>query len=195
MAMRSADFRRLGLPTLWRTTLSDDLSLSQTVKKAGLNVMFVPGCLVPSYEATTWSQLYEFCRRQFLITRIYAPLTWWLGFLSNLGSVVGLWGTAALAGYAWTIGTRYALFYTTVPILFLAGQIIRAILRQSMIVRMFREHAPSVHPAVVADILGCWFWSMVQLVFMISSAFGRTIRWRGIRYRLLSPTQIEIMRD
>jgi cellulose synthase/poly-beta-1,6-N-acetylglucosamine synthase-like glycosyltransferase len=75
MAVRAADFRRLGLPNLWKNTLSDDLSLSQTVKKAGMTVMFVPHCLVASYEATTWPQLYEFCRRQFLITRVYAPLT------------------------------------------------------------------------------------------------------------------------
>jgi len=195
MAMRAADFHRLGLPSLWKNTLSDDLSLSQTVKKAGMNVMFIPACLVASYEATTWSQLYEFCRRQFLITRIYAPLTWWFGFLSNLGSVAGFWGTAALAGYAWAIGAEHLALYTAVPIIFLAGQVMRAILRQSMIVRLFREHAPSVRPAVIADILGCWFWSVLQLVFMISSAFGRTIRWRGIRYRLISPTQIEVLRD
>jgi len=195
MAIRAADFRRLGLPSLWENTLSDDLSLSQTVKKAGMYVVFVPRCLVASYEATTWSQLHEFCRRQFLITRIYAPLTWWLGFLSNLGSVAGSWGTAALACYAWAIGAKHLALYTAVPIVFLVGQLIRAILRQSMIVRLFREHAPSVRPAVIADILGCWFWSVLQLAFIISSAFGRTIRWRGIRYRLVSPTQTEVLTD
>jgi hypothetical protein len=30
-------------------------------------------------------------------------------------------------------------------------------------------------------------------VLLLSSAVGRTIRWRGIRYRLLSPTQIRIL--
>jgi hypothetical protein len=28
---------------------------------------------------------------------------------------------------------------------------------------------------------------------MISSAFGRTIRWRGIRYKLISPTRTVIL--
>jgi len=30
---------------------------------------------------------------------------------------------------------------------------------------------------------------------MISSAFGRTIRWRGIRYRLIGPNQTQILDD
>lgn len=193
MAVRAADFRRLGLPELWKNTLSDDLSLSQAVKKAGMIVTFVPGCLAASCEFTTWSGLYEFCRRQFLITRVYAPMTWWLGLLSSLGSVVGFWGTAALACYAWAISADYRLFYTAVPVLFFLGQLIRGILRQAMIVRLLREHAPSAKPAIIADVLGFWFWSVLQLTFVMASAFGRTIRWRGIRYRLVSPTQTEIL--
>ena len=195
MAVRAADFRRLGLPELWKHTLSDDLSLSQAVKKDGMIVTFVPMCLAASHESSTWSKLYEFCRRQFLITRVYAPMTWWLGFLSSLGSVLGLWGTAALAGYAWAVGTNHLLLYTAVPILFFIGQLVRVILRQAMIVRLLREHAPSVKPAIVADVLGFWFWSVLQLIYIVSSAFGRTIRWRGIRYRLVSPTQTEVLAD
>lgn len=195
MAIRVADFRRLDMPRLWEHALSDDLSLSQAVKKAGMHVIFVPGCLAASYESTTWSGLYEFCRRQFLITRVYAPLTWWLGFLSSLGSVLGLWGTAALAGYAWTIGAEHLLFYMAVPILSFASQLVRIILRQSMVVRVLQEEVSSVRPAILADILGFWFWSILQLVFILASAVGRTIRWRGIRYRLISPTRTEILPD
>jgi len=195
MAVRREDFRRLGLPALWENALSDDLSLSQAVKKAGMNVVFVPACLAASYESTTWSRLYEFSRRQFLITRVYAPQTWWLGLLSSLGSVVGFWGTAALAGYAWALGAEHLLLCAAVPIVFFVGQLIRVILRQSMIVRLFREYAPSVRPAIIADVLGFWFWSILQLLFISSSAFGRTIRWRGVRYRLVSPTQTEILLD
>jgi len=195
MAVRVADFRRLGLPALWERTLSDDLSLSQAVKKAGMSVIFVPSCLVASYESTTWGQLYEFCRRQFLITRVYAPLTWWLGLLSSLGSVLGLWGTAALAAYAWTIGAPHRLFYLAVPVLSLVSQLVRVLLRQSMIARLLGEQALSTRLATYADVLGFWFWSLLQLIFILSSAWGRTICWRGIRYRLTSPTDIEILSD
>jgi len=193
MAVRVADFRRLGLPKIWKSTLSDDLSLSQAIRKAGLKVAFVPGCLAASYESTTWAGLWEFGRRQFLITRIYAPATWWLGLLSSLGSVVGLWGSASIALYARSIGAGPMGLYAGVPVVFFAGQLCRVILRQSMIARILHRHAGRMKTAKLADLLGFWFWSLLLLAFIIASAFGRTIRWRGTRYRLISPTETEIL--
>jgi len=67
MAIRVNVFRKLGLDKIWSKTLSDDLSLSVAVKKAGMIVAYVPACLVASHEATTWPELFEFSRRQFLI--------------------------------------------------------------------------------------------------------------------------------
>jgi hypothetical protein len=43
--------------------------------------------------------------------------------------------------------------------------------------------------AGAADVLGFWLWSILMLLLIVSSAFGRTICWRGIRYRLLSATE------
>ncbi len=79
MAIRLDTFRQIGLEKIWSKALSDDLSLSYAAKKAGLKVTFVPACLVASYQATSWAELFEFGRRQFLITRISAPGTWLFG--------------------------------------------------------------------------------------------------------------------
>jgi len=193
MAIRIEDFRRLGIPELWPNTLSDDLSLSRAVKRAGMKITFVPECLVASFESTTWPKLCEFGRRQFLITRVYAPLTWWLGLLSSLGSVAGFWGGAAMAIHAARHHTGHLLLCAAIPCLFLAGQIFRAVLRQLTAGQVLKEHLPQLLPAALADILGCWLWSIVLLASMLSSAFGRTIRWRGIRYRLISPSQTVIL--
>ncbi len=43
--------------------------------------------------------------------------------------------------------------------------------------------------ACAADVLGFWLWSILMLLLIVSSAFGRTVCWRGIRYRLLSATE------
>ncbi len=193
MAIRIENFRRLGIPEVWSNTLSDDLSLSRAVKRAGLKVIFVPECLVASFESTTWARLFEFGRRQFLITRVYAPWTWRLGLLSSLGSVAGFWGGAAVAIYAASHHTDHVLLCSAIPCLFLAGQLIRAVLRQLTAGQVLKTHVLRLFPAAMADILGCWLWSIVLLVLMISSAFGRTIRWRGIRYKLISPTQTVIL--
>ncbi len=190
MAVRVDVFRRLGLDKIWPKALSDDLSLSTAVKKAGLKVAFVPACLVASHESTTWRKLFEFSRRQFLITRIYAPKTWWFGLCSCVYSVLGIWGAAGLAIYAVMIQHRNLNLFTLVPVVFFVNQLGRAILRQTTAEKLLQHECRAMRAACLADILACWLWSLLLLFFIISSAFGRTIVWRGIRYKLLGPTEI-----
>jgi len=186
MAIRVDVFRQVGLDKIWPRALSDDLSLTYAIKKAGLKVAFVPACLVASYESTTWRQLFEFGRRQFLITRASRPCTWWFGLCSSLYSILGLWAGAGLAVYAATRNFEFsaAPLFVAIPVVFFAGQLTRAILRQKMISRLLKEDLPQMKVAMAADILGFWAWSLLLLSFIISSAFGRTILWRGIRYKI-----------
>jgi len=196
MAIRVDVFRRLGLDKIWPKALSDDLSLSFAVKKAGMKVAFVPACLVASYNSTTWAELFEFARRQFLITRVGAPGTWWFGLCSSLLSVLGLWGGVALALYAATqlsvLNWQLAII-VAVPVVFFTSQMIRAILRQKMISRLLEGDLSKMKAACTVDVLFFWLWSPLTLFFIISSAFGRTIQWRGIRYKLLGPTETVVI--
>ena len=239
MAIRVGVFRKLGLDKTWQKVLSDDLSLSGAVKKAGMRVAFVPACLVASHEATGWRELFEFGRRQFLITRVSAPATWWFGLFSGLYSVLGLWGGAALALYAAKVRSPHVLLFAAVPIIFFVGQLTRAVLRQRMarkildgstspfdairaslttssrlpisnschedtvavpmdermmddgrfVLRHSSLVARRMRAACWADCLAFWLWSLLLLLLVVSSVFGRTICWRGIRYKLLSATQ------
>lgn len=189
MAIRVQVFRRLGLDKLWQRTLSDDLSLSRAVKKAGMKVAFVPACLVASHEAIRWRELLEFGRRQFLITRVSAPKTWWFGLSSGLYAVLGVWGAAGLAIYAAEIQQPNLVLFATVPVVFFLSQLFRAILRQKMACKLFPHERRAMRVACAADVLGFWLWSLLLLLMIVSSAFGRTICWRGIRYRLLSATE------
>ena len=189
--MGTETFRELGLDKLWVTAVSDDLCLSSTVKKAGLKIMYVPACLVASYEHTTWPKLFEFARRQFLITRVTMPGAWVFALFCSVYTLVGLWGTAAVAVSAIVAEHPYALFYTSVPVLFFAGQLIRSILRQKMIAKLLPADAENMKAAAMVDILGNCIWSWVLLGCIISSAFGRTITWRGIRYKMITGTETE----
>ncbi|MBN2593221.1 MAG: glycosyltransferase family 2 protein [Sedimentisphaerales bacterium] len=190
MAIRVNVFRKLGLDKIWPKSLSDDLSLSVAVKKAGMVVAFVPACLAASHEVTTWRQLFEFVRRQFIITRFSAPKTWLFGLFSGLYSVLGIWAAAGLTIYAWAIGHENLLLFTAVPAVFFVSQLIRAILRQRMAGKLLEQERHKMRAARAADILGFWLWSILMLILIISSAFGRTICWRGIRYKLLGPNEI-----
>ena len=194
MAIRVEVFQKLGLDKIWPRALSDDLSLSRAVKKAGLKVAFVPACLVASHEETTWPKLFEFGRRQLLITRVNYPKTWWIGFFSVFYTVLGLWGTAAMAVYAVTTGKGNPAFFIAVPVVFFVSQMFRAILRQKMIVQLLQEESGKLKAARMADILFFWAWSLLFLAFIISSTIGRTITWRQIRYKLLGPNETIIVR-
>ncbi|MFC1635314.1 glycosyltransferase [Planctomycetota bacterium] len=189
MAIRVEVFRELELDKIWPKVLSDDLSLTSAVKKAGLKVAFVPACLVASYERATWRSLFEFSRRQFLITRLSTPRVWWIGLLSSLYSVLGTWGAAALAIYAAMIQHDKLPIFVAVPVVFLVSQLARVILRQRMARKLLAQERRAMRAAYVADILAFWFWSLLLLFLIVASAFGRTICWRGIRYTVLGPTE------
>jgi cellulose synthase/poly-beta-1,6-N-acetylglucosamine synthase-like glycosyltransferase len=196
MAIRVEVFREIGLDKIWPKTISDDLSLSHAVKKAGKKVEFIPACLVASYESTTWPKLFEFAHRQFLITRVTAPRTWWFGLVSSLYSILGLWAGSAFAIYAAVKSSSIdyqLLILLAVPVSFFAGQLSSAILRQKMISRLLEKDWPKLKLACAADILFFWVWSLLLLFLIISSAFGKTICWRGTHYKLLGPSETIIV--
>ncbi len=193
MAVRAETFRRIDLESIWKKSISDDLSLSYAIKKAGMKIIFAPGCMVASHEKTTWSGLFEFARRQFVITRVTIPRTWWFGMFCIVYSLLGVWATSAVAIYAAVLNLELLGLYAFVPVMFITGQLCRAVIRQKMIKQLLPEDAAKMKPAAVADIAGTFIWSWVMFVFVFSSAFGRTITWRGVRYKLLGPTETRVM--
>ena len=179
MAIRAETFRQIKLDQIWKRAISDDLSLSYAVKKAHKKIIYAPGCLVASYEKTTWRGLFEFARRQFLITRVTVPGTWWFGLGSSIYSLAGFWGGMVITIFAALGSGKLLVLYAAVPIIFLAGQVCRSILRQKMITKLLPEDAHKMKPAMVADILGNCIWSWVLFVCIAASAFGRTITWQA----------------
>lgn len=190
MAVRVDVFQRLGIDKIWQRAISDDLTISREVKKAKLKVVFVPACLVASFEQTDWRSLFEFARRQFIITRMTTPEIWWFGFLGGMFSVFGLWGFAGLALFSWLKGTNDWHIFLTAAMVFLAGQVTGAFLRQRMIFKLLSAEAAKMRTAAMADIIGSPLWSLILFVCIASSAFGRIIKWRGVRYKLTGPTEV-----
>jgi len=195
MAIKVKTFRDLGLDKIWQKAVSDDLSLSIAVKGAGKRVEFAPGCLVVTNESTSWSKLFEFGRRQFIITKVMAPRTWLFGLVSSSCSVLGLWGGIALTIHSAITRNPHIRLFAFVPALFFAMQLTRAILRQNMAAKLFEEHWPKLKTAAIVDLVFFWLWPAIILVLILSSAFGRTIRWRGIRYKLLSPNETIVLKS
>ena len=192
MAMRVDTFRKLGIEKIWSKALSDDLSASMAAKRAKMTIVFVPKCLVASYETTNLKRLFEFGRRQFVITRIYAFRTWLTGLACMIYSLGGLWGTLAAAFCLASAGHGRNLYFA-VPAVFFVCQFFRAVLRQRIASVIFRQDLRRLKIVMAADILFFWMWSIILFGVILFSAAGNTITWRGIRYRLISPEETEII--
>lgn len=195
MAVRAEDFRRLDIAKIWQTALSDDLSLSLAVKRAGLKVVFVPACMATSFEDTNWPKAFEFVRRQFLITKVFSPGTWLFSIISMTGSMFMTWGTIGAAMYAAGNGLENLWFFILVPVVSVASQFARACIREYVANKLLREQVPNMKLSVISDILLFWVWSIILWVLIVSTSFGRTIRWRGIRYKMIGPANTVILRD
>ena len=195
MAVKVKTFHEIKLDEIWSNALSDDLSLSVAVKKARKKVAFVPACIVPSHTQTSWSGLFEFATRQFRITRIYAPITWLMGVVSNVYSLAGLWLTLIIFICAVIDKKPFTFLYLIVPLSFLVGQAVRSVLRQKMVAAVLTEEKQNMKSAAVADIAGNCIWSWLLFVCIVASAFGKKITWAGITYIMKSSTKTIVIRN
>jgi cellulose synthase/poly-beta-1,6-N-acetylglucosamine synthase-like glycosyltransferase len=202
MAIRQDVFTKIGLKQIWEKALSDDYAVTYAVRKNGYKILFVPSCLVASHLSTTWKEVFEFCNRQLLITRVSAPGMWWFGLASSLMSILGPWGSLGLTITSalnqsnfnqWGLSLPWWPVWTVFTVAFFGSQAIQAMVRQAMIKQILGENGPSLEKARHADIQFFWIWSFVLTGSFLASAFGRTICWRGIRYRLLGPTEVAIL--
>lgn len=194
MAIRRETFYEIGLDKLWAKSISDDLTLSYALRKANLKIRFAPSCLVASYEETSWAKLFEFARRQFLITKVMTPKVWFFGLVSAFYNFAGLWCSLAAALVLFCTQAKLtASLLLVVFIVFWAGQTTRAFLRQKLAKQLLTKDADSISKISVYDYLLNPIWSVVILLLFFSSVFGRKITWRGITYHLKGPEETEII--
>jgi len=192
MAVRRDVFESLGVAKVWSEALSDDYTLSYLVKKAGKKIAYVPACLVASYEKTTWHAFFEFARRQFLITRVTMPWTWAFGLFASTHAVTGLYGFGSAAIVLFLNGQKSWLWAAAVFMTFLLTQLVLATARQAVIIKLLPNEEEKLKCAKWFDIVLSPVLSVILWAVIISSAFGRTIKWRGIKYKLLGPTRTVI---
>lgn len=178
----------------WQGTLSDDYRASKALRRAGLRVAFEPACLVASPVRHTWPSLFEFARRQYLITRVYAPGLWWLALSGELIFNTALWGGLYLITRRLLANEPAGWMTVSVAVLYgLAA--LRAAVRQSYALFRF----PSLHAQLLRTArLDVWaqpLLGLCNLGLILSSGFGRRIRWRGIRYLLDRPQRTIILTE
>jgi len=179
MAVRRATFEQLDILKMWNGALSDDYAMTLAIRRSVKRIVFVPECLIPSYGGCRWGELLEFTTRQLVITRVHDP---------------NLWGTVMVAQTLFNIAFWGALFLPAPHILVAVGLYLfaglKSHLRHQAVATVLPTEALSKSSAAYALLS-----PVTALLFeynLIRSMLTRRIFWRGIRYRLVSPTRTVI---
>ncbi|AQQ09438.1 N-glycosyltransferase [Sedimentisphaera cyanobacteriorum] len=186
MAIRKELFYKLELHKIWQTCVSDDLTLSLQVLKAGYRIRYSPLCMVASYEAFTWKRLFDFIYRQLMITRVTSPIVWILGVIAAMFSVFGSWGALIYGLYALANSLPSAYYALGTSLIFFSAMCVRAYWRQKTMQNLLYRYREDIQKYSIYDITLSSIVSLFMIVFLFVSAFGRTITWRGVRYKMIS---------
>lgn len=191
-AIRREMFERAKVLEAWEGAVSDDWALTNALERAGLRILFVPECLAPTVGDVTLEQLVEFTNRQLILTRVYSPRRWGLAGLAHLSYCVTLlYATFTIfarmfSGFSWA-----GLFLLTFLIVLLSAAkgAFRITALQDILPdwRGKIDQISWIWVALAPLVPGLFFWNF------IISAFERRIRWRGIRYELVSDTQTRVL--
>jgi cellulose synthase/poly-beta-1,6-N-acetylglucosamine synthase-like glycosyltransferase len=193
-AIRRKTFDDVGVLEAWSGALSDDFAMTSALEAAGLPIIFCPECLAATIHPWTGSQLLEFTNRQIQITKAYSPRRWRMGALAHLSYSITLvfallyTFNTMVEGDPWL---QLALMIMVIPLLAAMKGAIRTIAVNELLPEQrtrLREWG--------------WVWSLLAPIvpFLFSwnfiiSLVSKRIRWRGIRYELVSTNETRIVRN
>jgi cellulose synthase/poly-beta-1,6-N-acetylglucosamine synthase-like glycosyltransferase len=193
-AIRRSVFEAIGVLDEWRTSISDDYSLTHSLERAGRSVFFVPECLTVSFVETDMSGLFEFTNRQILITRVYAQKIWRAAAATHLLYCVTVVLGLALA-IRELINERLALHIAALTFFILLLSAIRASLRVVAVTEMLPGSRAQIMSQAWVNIALPAAIPFLYLMNFAHSLLTRKIRWRNIHYELISSNQTRIIGD
>ena len=191
-AIRRSFFDQAAVLEEWQHSVSDDYSMTAALQRRNLPIVFLPECLTASYVETDFPGLMEFTNRQILITRVYSPKTWLIAGLIHL-----LFCATILLGIVVTLKNSFtghpALQFAALTFLPLLLSALRGAIRVVAVQEVLQPLKSQVqNQSWVHLILGTAIPFLYAANF-VASLLTRTIRWRGIRYELVSAQQTRIV--
>lgn len=192
-AIRRRTFDDAQVLEAWTGAVSDDFAMTSALNRAGKTIVFCPECLAATPHPWTGTDLLDFTTRQIVITRVYAPKRWLLGMLSHLSYSLTLVYAAVvvlaemIAGDPWG---QLALVTLAIPLL--------AAMKGAIRTMAVNELLPEWKGK-----LSEWGWVWLALAPIVPFLFSwnflqslltKRVRWRGIRYELISPNSTRILK-
>jgi len=203
MAITYVNFKKAHVAEAWDKAADDDLSMTTAVKKLGLDVRFVPQCLVASDGDAGLGEIIEWTNRQLILTKVYYPPLWRKAIMRAL--ILAFWLVAVLVcayqaivqdDYLSKLAGCMGLSLLLIEIIFLvqAQKLWRQVLfadgtkdaQQEKIAQAYKQSfMKSIWMLPLAHCLLPWI--------TLNSLLTNRIRWRGVTYELKSPTETIIV--
>ncbi|MCO6459143.1 MAG: glycosyltransferase [Pirellulaceae bacterium] len=189
-ALDRETFDRHGVAAAWQDKLTEDVVATRVLWQAGLQVTYEPGCLCASPLDVDFRQAIAFMRRQFFLVRVYAPTMWILGLVFSSILQLGLLASLLATGIAICAGSpQWWVPAVSLGALYGCG-VARAWLRQNAAGHVLSELREKLTAERWFDILAGPICGLAGWLVMLSSAFGHSTVWRGIRYTLNRDGQV-----
>lgn len=192
-AIRKTMFDDVHVLEAWSGAVSDDFALTAALEAQGKEIIFCPECIAPTLHPWTGKDLVEFTNRQISITRVYSSKRWWLGAAAHLSYCLTLIYalitviTAMIVGDPWI---QLALIALVIPLL----ATIKGAIRTVALSDLLPEWKAKLNE-------WSWVWAVLAPAtpFLFSwnflcSLLSKTIRWRGIRYQMVSPSMTRVLK-
>lgn len=191
-AIRRSVFEQIGVLDDWRTSVSDDYSLTSALERTRRSILFIPECLTVSFVETDFAGLMEFTNRQILITRVYSEKMWRIAAATHL-----LYCVTVVLGLALALGDFLAqlpaLHIVALTFFILLLSAIRAGLRVAAVTEILSAYRAQIMSASWIYILLTAAVPFLYLINFVNSLVTRKIRWRDVQYELISSNQTHII--
>lgn len=189
MAIKREIFQRANVAASWDQAADDDLSLTTAVKALGLNVHFVPQCLVASDGNADISEIFDWTNRQLILTKVYYPELYRRAI--GRACVMAIWLVAMLGSFISWINSSDIWMATALVcgLLVLPLELGFMIKARKLWRRVFKANSEHLQESFLTS---CAAIPLAHLVLPWLTLFSITtnrIRWRGIIYELRSPSE------
>ena len=194
MAVLAETAIRGGLQSRLRGALTEDYQFTRMCRDLKMRVYFPNRLLIGSPIAMNRKGFFNFAYRQYVLTRVYAPKLF-VAVLLLLGLyVVGTivaWRLLIEACWNGEIIARWLPPALAIAAVFIANQM-RSTWRRRVVAKALGPKAlADLTPAMRLDRWATTVWMTLHWLLVLRACFGRTLKWRGITYRLNAPQSVK----
>lgn len=184
MALRRETIDQIDLLKKWRTSFNDDVLAGESIRRAGLELKFVPSLVMIHRDPCRLSSLLDFVRRQLIHVRL-THSRWTALVVLGICSAGTLPAAVLLlaASACCSAGTAASITLATLA-LFLCSRVAQFRILEPRILRILMDRNEAVPSVGIRIWWGIPLAASMHLLAQFSAMLAREVRWRGITYKI-----------